>query len=77
MWENGGGDGKGSTSGFLSSLANTMPPMLQVMKDIGGVEFPDALATIHSDDETPTDDEQEASKPEDKAKDSPATEIVE
>ncbi|MFP6583951.1 MAG: SPFH domain-containing protein [Candidatus Hydrogenedentota bacterium] len=77
VWENGGSDGKGSTSGFLSSLANTMPPMLQVMKDIGGIEFPDALATIHGDDETAKDDEQEARKPEDKAKDSPATEIVE
>lgn len=77
VWENGGGDGKGSTSGFLSSLANTMPPMLQVMKDIGGIEFPDALATIHGDAETPTDDEHDVSKPEDEVAKSPTTEIVE
>jgi flotillin len=27
-------------------MAGTLPPMLQVMKDIGGVEIPDALAKL-------------------------------
>ena len=46
MWENGGKDGKGNAAGFLSNLANTLPPMLQVMKDIGGVELPESLVKI-------------------------------
>jgi flotillin len=49
VWENGGGDGKGSTAGFLSSMANSLPPMLQVMKDIGGIELPETLAKIQGD----------------------------
>jgi len=47
VWENGAnGNGQGSTSGFLSNLAHTLPPMMQVMKDVGGVEFPEYLAKI-------------------------------
>jgi len=46
VWENGGKDGKGNAAGFLSSMANTLPPMLQVMKDIGGVELPESLVKI-------------------------------
>jgi flotillin len=46
VWENGGKDGKGNTAGFLGNLANTLPPMLQVMKDIGGVELPESLVKI-------------------------------
>ena len=47
--ENGGSDGNGSTAGFLSSMANTLPPMLQVMKDIGGIEMPETIAKISGD----------------------------
>ena len=46
VWENGGGNGRGSTADFLSSLAKTMPPMMQVMKDIGGVELPESLIRL-------------------------------
>ena len=46
VWENGGKDGQGNTAEFLSSMANTLPPMLQVMKDIGGVELPESLVKI-------------------------------
>ncbi len=45
VWENGGnGNGRGSTASFLNNLAHTLPPMMQVMKDVGGVEFPEYLA---------------------------------
>jgi len=44
VWDNGGADGQGSTAGFLQNLARTLPPMMQVMKDVGGVEFPEFLA---------------------------------
>jgi flotillin len=48
VWENGGSNGQGSTSTshFLQSLARVMPPMMQVMKDIGGVEMPEFLARL-------------------------------
>jgi len=49
VWEGGDKSGKGSTAGFLSSLASTLPPMLQVMKDIGGVELPDSLVKLTDD----------------------------
>jgi flotillin len=51
VWENGGGNGQGttSTSHFLQSLARVMPPMMQVMKDIGGVEMPEFLARLTPD----------------------------
>ena len=58
VWENGGGDGKSSTANFLGNMANTLPPMLQVMRDIGGVEFPETLVkmrdTVKSAESTPT-----------------------
>ena len=52
VWENGGKNGQGNTADFLSSMANTLPPMLQVMKDIGGVELPESLVKINVDSET-------------------------
>lgn len=43
VWENGNGNGKSSTADFLSGMARSLPPMLQVMKDIGGVELPESV----------------------------------
>lgn len=41
VWDGGPGkDGKGATAGFLQGLAGSLPPMLQMMRDIGGVEMP-------------------------------------
>jgi flotillin len=44
VWENGGQNGRSSTADFLHKMAGTLPPMLQVMRDIGGVEIPESLA---------------------------------
>jgi flotillin len=45
VWENGGnGNGTTNTANFLQNMARTLPPMMQVMKDIGGVELPETLA---------------------------------
>ncbi len=51
VWENGGqnGNGKSNTSSFLHSMANTMPPMMQVLRDIGGVELPESLIKLGGD----------------------------
>src|SRR4029077_2535362 len=48
VWENGGANGNGTTntSHFLQSLARTMPPMMQILKDIGGVELPDFIGKL-------------------------------
>jgi flotillin len=49
VWE-GGANGTGSnTASFLHSLARTMPPMMQVLKDVGGVELPETLARFAQD----------------------------
>jgi len=44
VWEGGGQGGTSSTANFLHNLARTLPPMMQVMKDIGGIELPETLA---------------------------------
>ncbi|MDR1924222.1 MAG: hypothetical protein LBQ66_07605 [Planctomycetaceae bacterium] len=47
VWDGGTKDnGQSATAGFLQSMAKTLPPMLQVMKEVGGVEFPETLAKI-------------------------------
>ena len=48
VWENGGANGQGTTNTahFLQSLARTMPPMMQILKDIGGVELPEFIARL-------------------------------
>jgi flotillin len=46
VWENGGQNGKSSTASFLQNIAGSLPPMRNVLKDIGGVELPDALIKL-------------------------------
>jgi flotillin len=46
VWENGGANGRSSTADFLHKMAGSLPPMLQVMRDIGGVEIPESLARL-------------------------------
>jgi flotillin len=44
VWE--GGNGTGATSNFLQNLGRSLPPMMQVIKDIGGVELPGYLGRM-------------------------------
>jgi flotillin len=46
VWEGGAQNGTGATAGFLHNMARTLPPMMQVMKDIGGIELPETLADL-------------------------------
>jgi len=46
VWENGGQNGRSNTADFLHKMAGTLPPMMQVMRDIGGVDIPESLATL-------------------------------
>jgi flotillin len=45
VWD-GGANGKHATANFLQGLAGSLPPMLQMMKDIGGVEMPAYLGKL-------------------------------
>jgi len=42
VWDGGGngGAGQSSTSSFLRSLGNSLPPLMDIMKNLGGVELP-------------------------------------
>jgi flotillin len=51
VWENGGGaNGRSNTADFLHKMAGTLPPMMQVMRDIGGVDIPESLARLAGED---------------------------
>jgi flotillin len=47
VWD--GGDGKG-TANFLQNLGRSLPPMLQMMRDVGGVEMPEFFGKLVQDD---------------------------
>jgi flotillin len=55
VWDS-GADGKGghATANFLKGLGNTLPPMLQIMKDVGGVEMPEYFGKLVGDAEAKT-----------------------
>jgi flotillin len=40
VWDGGGGDGRNGTAGFLRGLAGALPPMMHMMRDVGGVDMP-------------------------------------
>ena len=48
VWDGGSGqgDGQSATSSFLKSLGHSLPPMLHMMKDIGGVEMPEFFGRL-------------------------------
>ena len=44
VWDS--GKGEGGTAGFLKGLAGSLPPMLQMMRDVGGVKMPEFLGEL-------------------------------
>lgn len=48
VWDGGAsGDGnKTATANWLHQMSKTLPPMLEVMKEIGGIQFPEILAKM-------------------------------
>ncbi len=47
VWDSNNGEGgSSSTANWLTNMARTLPPMMQVMKDIGGVELPETMASF-------------------------------
>jgi flotillin len=63
VWENGGANGRSTTADFLSGMAKTLPPMMQVMKDIGGIELPASLVKFAGDDEVTVRPEEGLAQP--------------
>lgn len=56
VWDSGGGaNGKGSTANFLSSLAGSVPPLHELAKNVG-VELPEYLGKLKTDDTPPRKD---------------------
>ena len=45
-------NGRSNTADFLHKMAGTLPPMMQVMHDIGGIEIPESLAKFVGDGES-------------------------
>jgi len=45
-----------ATSGFLQNLTKSLPPMLTMMKDVGGIQMPEFFGKILGDEEQPDDD---------------------
>ncbi|HEY2784933.1 MAG TPA: SPFH domain-containing protein [Fimbriiglobus sp.] len=54
VWEGGGSNGTSSTANFLQNMAKMMPPMMQVMKEVGGIEVPEYVAKMTGDGPTAT-----------------------
>jgi flotillin len=49
--QNGNGNGSSNTTAFLQNLVRMMPPMMQVMKDIGHLEMPPFMGKVTPDDD--------------------------
>jgi flotillin len=49
VWEGNSQNGTSATSNWLHNMARTLPPMMQVMRDIGGVEFPETFVNLGGD----------------------------
>jgi flotillin len=56
VWDTNGQNGQSATANWLQNMARSLPPMMQVLKDVGGVEFPDTLASFTGNGHTPTAD---------------------
>ncbi|RUL82943.1 flotillin family protein [Tautonia sociabilis] len=53
---NGDGASVGATAGFLRNMAHTLPPMLQIMQEIGGVQMPAYFGKVVQDAAATSDD---------------------
>ena len=47
VWDGGGqANGEGGAAGFVRSLGGMLPPLMNIMKDVGGVEMPEYLGKL-------------------------------
>ncbi len=61
VWDGGQGNSENSgTAGFVRSLASALPPALQLMRDIGGVDMPEYFGKILADEQATPSGKDEA-----------------
>jgi flotillin len=54
VWEGGGQqNGQTSVANFLQGVSRTMPPMMQVLRDVAGIELPETLVRVQPDPVSP------------------------
>jgi flotillin len=53
VWDGGREGGKSATAEFLRSLAGALPPVMHMVRDIGGVQLPEAFGKPVPDDKPP------------------------
>ncbi|MBN1441479.1 MAG: flotillin family protein [Planctomycetes bacterium] len=46
VWDGGGAGGQGSTAGFLRSLGGSLPPLFDIMRNLGGIQLPQFLGRM-------------------------------
>lgn len=63
VWEGGGKEGTSATANWLHNMARTLPPMMQVMKDVGGIEIPEILSSLDGARESSTSENSKQPKP--------------
>ena len=66
VWDSGKADGAGGASGFLSSLSKSVPPLMDVMRSIGGVQMPEYLGTLEGAGKDPSSTKDPGTKDTDK-----------
>lgn len=50
VWDGGHANGApGGAAGFVQNIAHAVPPIMQVLKDVAGVDLPPMLGTMPSD----------------------------
>jgi flotillin len=61
VWEGGQQNGQTSVANFLQGVSRTMPPMMQVLRDVAGIELPETLVRMQPDMTSPPPSEENGS----------------
>lgn len=47
VWDGGRGSEKNAAADFIRGVAHSVPPTLDILKDIGGVDIPHYIGSLH------------------------------
>ena len=47
MWDGGKSSGTNATADFIRGVAHSVPPTLDILKDIGGVDIPHFIGSLN------------------------------
>lgn len=48
VWDGGKGSGTNATADFIRGVAHSVPPTLDILKDIGGVDIPHYIGSLNN-----------------------------